>query len=39
MTEQPALTATCNYPGCDLPPERPSGKPGRPPEYCADARP
>jgi colicin import membrane protein len=35
MIEQPAVTATCRYPGCEESPERPSGKPGRPPEYCA----
>jgi hypothetical protein len=35
MTEQPATTAACKYPGCQNPPEPASG-PGRRPQYCAD---
>ena len=37
MSEQYAIPATtCRYPGCEDLSERPSGKPGRPQEYCAD---
>src|SRR5260370_31138680 len=35
MTEQPATTAACKYPGCQNPPEPASG-PGRRPQYCSD---
>ena len=35
MTEQTGMV-TCKFPGCENPPEAASGKPGRPPEYCAD---
>ena len=35
MSEQTSVT-TCNFPGCENPPEPATARPGRPPEYCAD---
>ena len=35
MSQQTSVT-TCNFPGCENPPEPATAKPGRPPEYCAD---